>query len=47
MVALFPISELAMIATSFAAMAVLVAYSAWTKRHGQHHNAVFRRRLRK
>ena len=33
MTALFPIAELAMIATAFAAMGVLVAYAAWKKRH--------------
>jgi len=34
MTTLFPLAELAMIATSFAAMAVLVAYAAWSRRHG-------------
>ena len=33
--ALFPFAELAMIATSFAAMGVLVAYASWTRRHGR------------
>ena len=34
MTVLFPIAELAMIATSFAAMGVLVAYASWALRHG-------------